>query len=227
MSTLNVVLFAGCMSSEMNQPRFKNDLQIFGDFLSQRPGVSANSLIVLISDGSPGFTFKGIFNPRVQAAYKGLLLSTLQGIAQSAQPADRFIMVCSNHGGGPNSMAYMYDRNQDQITAADVAQACSGIQAQRQAYIFGQCYSGGFIPGLASTNRVILTAADKSSVSFQTTDEQHDEFLMRVAECLTDEQEYRLANVFAAAKDADTSKDTPQLSDPGGVGSDPTLLNGP
>lgn len=49
---------------------------------------------------------------------------------------------------------------------------------------------------------------------------------LRVVESL-ENGERRFANVFAAAKATDTQKESPELSDPGGIGSDGSLLTGP
>jgi len=225
MSKLFVVLFAGCMNADHSYTWYYNDLNRFGKLLSTMNGVDAGTLTVLHSDGSRPFRF-GTITPKVMAGTVSGLLSTLQSISASATTDDRFIFVASNHGGADGTVSYLWCWDEEPINAARFAQACSGLACRRQAYIFGQCYSGGFIPALAGSKRVILTGADSTSTTNPSNGEEYTEFLMRVADSL-DKGERRLAYVFATAKAADAAGDRPQLSDPGGVGSDASLLNGP
>jgi hypothetical protein len=226
MSKLFVVLFAGCMNQCNNKPRYRYDLLRFGDFFSTMNGVGVDTLTVLHTDGSPPFKFTNISSPSVLPGTSSDLSSTLRSIASAAAGIDRFVFVASNHGGADSTGSYLWGWNEEPIKSASFAQACSRIACQRQAYIFGQCRSGGFIPALARPNRVILTGADQGSDTHPSSDGQYDEFLLRVAESL-ENGERRFAAVFAAAKAADTTGDRPELSDPGGVGSDASLLVGP
>jgi hypothetical protein len=228
MSKLYVVLFAGCMNADPDnlRPRYAYDLQRYGDFFSQANGVDAGTLTVLHSDGSQSFQFTNIQSPNVIPGTSAILLATLQSIASAAATTDRLVFVASNHGGKNGTVAYLWGWGEVQITAPTFAQACNGIACRRQAYIFGQCKSGGFIPAVASASRVILTGADQNGDTYPTSDGGYDEFLLRVVEQL-EKGEQQFAAVFAAAKAADATSDTPQLSDPGGVGSDASLIAGP
>jgi len=225
-SKLFVVLFAGCIDSYHTLAQYYNDLKRFGDFFSMLPDVDSNSLTVLHSDGSPPFIFTGVPNPTVGAGNMAGLQGALQSVAASAKTADRFVFVASNHGGIDNSLAYLWCWNSIKVYATDFAKACGAISAQRQAYVFGQCNSGGFITPLANSSRVILAGCGPNDVTYPTDDNNYDEFLLRVVENL-ENGERHFANVFAAAKAADTQKESPELSDPGGIGSDASLLTGP
>jgi hypothetical protein len=224
-SRLFAVLFAGCMNSDNLYPRYFNDLQLFGDILSTLPGVDASSLTVLHSDGSPPFQFAGIPNPNVLAGTASALTSVLQGIAAAAAPTDRFILIASNHGGADGTVSYLWCWNEEKFSAPTFAQVCNPIAAQHQGYIFGQCNSGGFIPPLANGNRVVLAGSSQSGQTHQSSDQMYDEFLLRIAQSLQS-GERRLASAFDAAKAADTAGDTPQFSDPGGIGTQTILLTG-
>ncbi|MGA8326522.1 MAG: hypothetical protein WB757_10620 [Candidatus Cybelea sp.] len=226
MSRLFVVLFAGCMNSDNNHPRYANDLQLFGDFLSTMDGVDVDTLKVLHSDGSASFQFTNIAFPNVTGGTSSSLTTTLQSIANAATATDRFVFVASNHGGVDSTGSYLWCWGETKFSAASFALICSRIACQRQAYIFGQCNSGGFIAGLAGRPRVILTGTDPAGVTHPSNGDQYDEFLLRVAESMKNGKR-KFADIFAAAKAADTASDNPQLSDSGGVGSDATLLTGP
>ena len=226
MSKLFVVLFAGCMDADHNFQRYANDLQLFGDFFSTTNGVDVGTLSVLHSDGSQSFRFSNIAFPNVSGGTAPSLATALQSVANAAAPTDRFVFVASNHGGVDSTGSFLWCWDATKFSAASFAQICRRIACTRQAYIFGQCNSGGFIPGLAAPNRVILTGTDQTGLTHPSGDDQHDEFLLRIVESLN-KGERRFATAFNAAKAADTVGDRPQLSDSGGVGSDATLLMGP
>jgi hypothetical protein len=214
------------MNATYNFRWYYNDLQRFGDFLSAMNGVDASTLTVLHSDGSPPFQFANIPSPNVIAGTASALSSTLQSVAAAAVADDRFIFVASNHGGRDGTASYLWCWDERPLSAPSFAQACSRIACQRQAFVFGQCNSGGFIPALARSNRVILTGADLAGSTNQSDGDRYTEFLLRVVESL-ENGERRFAAVFVAAKAADTKPERPQLSDPGSVGSQDSLLNGP
>lgn len=226
MSKLFVVLFAGCIDSYHTLNQYYNDLKRFGNFFSTLPDVDSSSLSVLHSDGSPPFAFTGIPSPTVGAGNVAGLQGALQSVAASATTVDRFVFVASNHGGIDGSLAYLWCWNSAKFYAPDFAKACGAISARRQAYVFGQCSSGGFITPVASNSRVILAGCGPNGVTYPTNDNNYDEFLLRVVESL-ESGERQFANVFAAAKAADTQRDSPELSDPGRIGSDASLLMGP
>jgi hypothetical protein len=214
------------MNSANNRPRYRNDLQLFGEVFSTLAGVDVDSLNVLHSDGSAPFQFTNIAFPNVTGGNSAALTATLQSIANAAAATDRFIFVASNHGGADSTGSYLWCWGETKLSAASFAQICRRITCQRQAYIFGQCNSGGFIPSLAGPNRVILTGSDQGGLTYPSSDDQYDEFLLRVAQSLQN-GERKFAAAFAAAKAADATGDRPQLSDSGGVGSDASLLTGP
>lgn len=226
MSTLYVVLFAGCMNAPNEHPRYYNDLQLFGDIISTLPGVTSGSMTVMHSDGSPQFQFKGTGAAAVLPATSACLLNAIGTLAANVSASDRFVFVASNHGGQNPAGSYLWCWNEETVAASDFATACNAIGSKQQAYIFGQCHSGGFITPLAAPNRVILTGCAADEVTYSTSDDSYDEFLLRVGQSLQAGTR-RLGDVFAAAKAADTQKETPQLSDVGAIGSQDSVLYGP
>jgi hypothetical protein len=223
MSKLFVVLFAGGVNSSYSYPRYQNDLQRYGNLFATLPGVDGTTLTVMHADGTASFQFPNIASPTVLAATSSNLTNALGTLASSIASTDRFVFVASNHGGKGSTL---WCWNEENITAANFAQACNNITSTQQAYIFGQCYSGGFITPLAANNRVILTGSTDQQVTYATSDLKYDEFLLRVIESL-EGGERCLGNVFTSAKAADTQNETPQFSDQGGLGSQVSLLSGP
>ncbi|HEX3672216.1 MAG TPA: C13 family peptidase [Candidatus Cybelea sp.] len=225
MSKLFVFLFAGGVNSSYNYARYQNDLQRYGNLFATLPGVDGSTLTVMHADGTASFQFPNIASPTVLAATSSNLTNAFGTLASSIASTDRFVFVASNHGGRDANGSTLWCWNEENVPAASFAQACNNITSTQQAYIFGECYSGGFITPLAATNRIILTGSTDSQVTYATADVSYDEFLLRVIESL-EGGERCLGNVFTAAKAADTQNESPQCSDTGGLGSQVSLLSG-
>src|ERR1700722_12435682 len=145
MSKLFVFLYSGGVNSTYNHSRYKNDLQRLGNDLVQKPGCSVATMTFMCADGTDQFLLNGHAGT-VLAASRNNLQAGLATLAAAVAPEDRFIFVASNHGGQDSGTSILYCWNEESVNVADFATWCAGIRSKRQVFIFGQCYSGGFLP---------------------------------------------------------------------------------
>ncbi len=226
MSRLFTFLFAGCVNPTCDYPRYKSDLQRLGAQVANKPGSSIGTMTVMHADGTSAFTFNNQ-SAVVLAATRANLQSALGTLAAGVSELDRFIFIASNHGGSLDSGgARLWCWNEESVTASEFATWCSPIRSNRQVYILGQCYAGGFIPALQQKRRVVMSACRSDQVSWASKDQTFDEFLLRVAEAL-EGGATNFDQVFSYAQKNDTQSEEPQMSDSGGLSLDDSVLGGP
>jgi hypothetical protein len=215
------ILFAGGINDFCNYARYPADLGAVLTSLGGFPGLSAASITVLSGAGGGAFKFDNVPITGGLASRNGLQ-GALATVAANAKAEDRFFFFSSNHGGqkvpGQNSST-LYCWNGETVTPEELAGWSQGIQGNFQAFVLGQCYSGGFVNALQTKKRAILTACSWSEVSWASTtmSARYDEFIYRIAEGF-EGRAATLDALFAYAKKADVEKETPQYNDAGGIG---------
>jgi len=189
-------------------------LSVFSTF----SGFDIGRVRVLCGDGTEKFSV-GADTVSAEMATKKNLLSAITDMAAVADPKDAFLFLASNHGGpGPDGSkdVTLWCWKEEKLSASEFAEAVAAVRAVQQLYIFGQCYSGGFVDSLASKNRCIATACAFDEVSYANEDATLDEFLSQVATGFQ-KQLTTFHEVFNFAAAADTQPENPQLSDFGAI----------
>ncbi len=75
------------------------------------------------------------------------------------EPRDTLFLWTYDHGGGEEDDPLEVEEERlcgwhENITCLELAQYCDGLDAGRQAYVFGQCYAGGMLAALQTHNGV-------------------------------------------------------------------------
>ena len=113
-------------------------------------------------------------------------------MCQTLTQQDKLLVFVTDHGGTGDylSTSYIYLWNNDRIYDYEVANLLSDIKCRYVNFVFGQCFSGGFIDNLQSQNRVIATACAASEYSYAQSDLQFDEFLYDWISAINEEDFY-------------------------------------
>jgi hypothetical protein len=220
MMSTYVILFSGGINDFANYPRYAADLSLLLVGLNGFPGLTPAGISILLGPGGGAFEYNGTAITAANSS-RSMLEQTIANVAASASTNDRLLFFASNHGGqkvkGQNSST-LYCWGSETVLPNDLLQWFGAVRCQFQAFVFGQCYSGGFIDGMKMQNRAILTACSFDEVSWASsaTSYKYDEFIYRVSEALVARTD-TLTDIFLYAQKADLEKETPQFSD-GGIG---------
>jgi hypothetical protein len=223
MSTTHVILFSGGINDFANYSRYAEDLRMMLKILEKKNGVSRESIQLLYGPGGQTFYYNGTPITASTASKKGLT-DALTKLTIEARPDDHTIFISTNHGGQSTkdqASSYLWCWGADYLTSDEFASLCKNCKSNRQSYIFQQCFSGGFVPKLASTTRVILAACEWNEVSYASSekDKSVDEFLFRISEAVQGKaQSGGWRDIFDYARSHDKEKESPLFSDLGGWG---------
>lgn len=158
----------------------------------QRPGVVDAFVLVISLDDDPVFGREAreaarVLSRRFDAAGRTLLLSQGEGNATgdpAGSPAtldralsgiashmdrreDVLVLYATTHGRPANGLIYKARGTAaDTITPYRLATMLNGLNVPNRLVILQACYSGQFIPSLASDRTVVITAAAHDRASF-------------------------------------------------------------
>ncbi|ETW95234.1 MAG: hypothetical protein ETSY2_48450 [Candidatus Entotheonella gemina] len=219
MARMVMLFFSGGVNEWWNAPRYKNDIFLVAETMLRRQGTSVDDLHILY--GAGGETFDLPSGRIIAKSADGHTLKTqLSDIIASLTPEDTFFFLATNHGApADNSLSTvgLYGWNEEVIEAQEFTEWCEGLAADSQIFIFGQCYSGGFLEPLANHQRVVMAACQWDELSWQSSmDKNYDEFILRFAEAIQSGAE-TYKDAFNKASEMDKENETPQFSDPGNV----------
>jgi hypothetical protein len=94
------------------------------------------------------------------------LAATLQATAKNmADPNDALFLILTSHGS-PDGLAVVAGRRREMLTPARLAGMLNATGVRYRAVVISACYSGVFIPPLASPDSLVITAADANHSSF-------------------------------------------------------------
>ena len=219
--TTFAIFFAGGGNRIWNHERYAEDFRAILTRLRGFPGLSADTIKVLSGEGGNPFQFEGttIYG---ELANRENLRQALASVAARAGSPDRFFFFSSNHGGKEvpdQKSSSLICWGRERVTPKELANWSKDIRCNFQAFILGQCYSGGFIDDLQADKRAILAACDWDEVSWASRAMclRCDEFMYRIAEGF-EGLAPTLNALFAYAKKADLEREKPQFSDPGRIG---------
>lgn len=99
-------------------------------------------------------------------------------VAQRITKEDNLFVYITDHGGKSTIPAGSYLDLWNFVTyyPYQLATELNKIQANTISIVMNQCNSGGFIPTLEGSNRVIMTACSADQVAYATDDFYYDEF---------------------------------------------------
>lgn len=215
-----IVLFAGGINEMYNFKRYRNDLSLALEALSSLSNFSLTTTEILL--GSGGDVFESLSSSvEAKSGSREALESAIARCAAEGTADDVFWLIASNHGGQivKNSRnAKLYCWNEESVSDSELALWCSSLPMTYQIFVFGQCYSGGFIDNLESSSRVVIAASRWDQVSYAKSDLQHDEFLFHFLTAIRDGAA-TLRSAYDSASAKDERDEEPQLSDIGEIAS--------
>ena len=99
--------------------------------------------------------------------------ATIEGLARSLQAAasrldadkDVLFLILTSHGS-PDGLAITAGRLEQTLTPARLADMLASTGVRHKVVVISACYSGVFIPRLASPDVLVITAADANHPSF-------------------------------------------------------------
>ena len=87
------------------------------------------------------------------------VLATLNQLAETVQPSDRFLLFMLGHASRTNKGELKFNLMGRDISEAEYVTRINSIPAERQILIFGFPYSGKLVPQLSRPGRIILTSS--------------------------------------------------------------------
>jgi len=233
------VLLSGGVDAANNHARYLNDLTEIYWTLRNVYGYSPSNIFTLYADGTgPSWV--------THSATKANVLSVFSMLQGAMTSSDELFMYVTNHGGqivSGSNQAKIWLWNYESIADWEVANQVGLLPGGAEKYfVFEQCYSGGLVDNLAGSNRHIATAANWNEVSFAcdgVNDQGNgaltfDEFVLHWTAAVTGAYPngwpllsnadtnfdgfISLDEAFFYARTWDSAAETPQRSNPSGIG---------
>ena len=217
------ILLSGGVDASYNYPRYLKDLTFMRSTLISKYGYTDANIYVLYADGTgPSWVD--------YSATKANLLMVFNILQSTMSGNDELFVFVTNHGGQITSgtnQAKIWLWNYEWIADWEFASKVDALPAQAQKYfLFEQCYGGGMIDNLAGPNRSIATAASWNEPSWACDGSgdyghsalEYDEFSLHWTQRMNSSPGSTLKQAFNYANSADSSSETPQYSDPSGIG---------
>lgn len=141
-----------------SDPVFAREAREAGQVLSRRYGAVGRTLILAGPDGTQDDLPRG--------SIESLLLG-LARIAELIDPAEDVLVLYTTSHGNQLGLAYHYgDVGYGVLSPARLASTLEELGIEKRILIISACYSGVFVPALASADTAILTAAAAQRSSF-------------------------------------------------------------
>lgn len=193
--TYAVILSGGvnCMS---NYNRYWNDCSFIYQTLTKKYNIPKSHLYTLVADGtSPGADMVDVSTGAFTSSpldldgdgvadinYAATLNNVQQVMAELADSLtedDQLFFYVIDHGGRTANFghSYIYLWNGDILYDYQLKNMVDNITAKNINFVFGQCYSGGFVDDLEGPNRTIATACAYNEVSWACSNIAYDEFV--------------------------------------------------
>jgi len=233
------ILLSGGVDNANNHPRYLNDLTEIYWTLRNVYGYLPSNIYTLYADGTgPAWV--------TNAATKTNVLSVFSTLQAAMSSSDELFMYVTNHGGqivSGTNQARIWLWNYESIADWEIANRVNALPGGAEKYfVFEQCYSGGLVDNLAGANRHIATAANWNEVSYASdgvNDQGNgaltfDEFVLHWTAAVTGaypngwpllsnadtnfDTVISLDEAFFYARTWDSATETPQRSNPSGIG---------
>lgn len=141
-----------------SDPVFAREAREAGRVLARRYDADGRTLTLAGPDGARDDLPRGSIDT---------LLVTLAAIAEKMDREEDVLVMYTTSHGLKLGLAYHYgDQGFGVLSPAKLSQALEDLGIERRILILSACYSGVFVPALASDNSAILTAAADNRTSF-------------------------------------------------------------
>ncbi len=97
-------------------------------------------------------------------------------LAEKVSEQDHVFIFVTDHGGKEDEEAYIALWNHDSISVSGFAKEIDKVPTQNINILMGQCYSGDFIPAIATEGRTISTSAPAGEVGWYYSTSNYTEF---------------------------------------------------
>lgn len=154
-------LYAIGFAGDGREHVFRNEVAYFETLVSARFDAGGRTIMLVNHPDSLGEA------PRPLATLDNLR-RTLAGIARAMDPEqDLLLLFMTAHGNRDRTLAlHMPDRFDAALTPTQLRAALDAADVRNRLVIVSACFSGGFIPALASPDTVVVTAARRDRTSF-------------------------------------------------------------
>ena len=154
-------LFAIAFAGDGRENVFRNEAAYFEALATARYGAGGRTLALVNHPDSLGRT------PRPLATLDSLR-HALAGIAARMDPQeDMLLLFLTSHGRREHVLVVNQpDEFEDSLSPADLRSALDDAGIRHRLLIVSACFSGGFIPALATPDSVVITAARHDRTSF-------------------------------------------------------------
>ena len=141
-----------------SEPVFAREAKEAGKVLSRRYNAAGRTMVLAGPDGK---------NDEAPRGSISALLVTLARISELMDPDEDVLVLYSTSHGMPQGLAYRYgDMGYGILSPARLKGVLEELKLQRRVLMLSACYSGVFIPVLASSDTAILTASAANRTSF-------------------------------------------------------------
>ena len=156
-----VDLFALAVAGDGRENVFRNEALYFGSLVDARYGAGGRTLALVNHPDSLG-------DDPLPLATPDSLRHALAGIAARMDPAeDMLLLFLTSHGERRHALVLNQPDLFDALLSPDALRAAlddAGIR--HRLLIVSACFSGGFIPALATPDSVVISAARRDRASF-------------------------------------------------------------
>lgn len=154
--TIDAYLLSVALDSD---PVFGREAREAARVLARRYGAEGRTIVLAGPDGAEGEPL-----PR---GTPGSLAIALARIAELADAREDVLVLFATSHGSPAGIAYHYgDSGYGGISAARMAALLGELGIANRLLIVNACFSGSFVPGLASETSVVVAAAAADRSSF-------------------------------------------------------------
>ncbi|MCK0128195.1 C13 family peptidase [Erythrobacter sp. F6033] len=141
-----------------SDPVFAREAREAGKVLSRRYGGEGRTLVLAGPDGAR--------DDQAQGSIRSLLLSLARIAELMNTEEDVLVLYTTSHGAKVGLINHYGDTEYGVLSPKRLAEVFEELGIERRLLIISACYSGVFIPELASTETAILTAAAAQRTSF-------------------------------------------------------------
>ena len=141
-----------------SDPVFSHEAREAGRVLGRRYNADTRTLVLAGPDGEPDNTPRGSISA---------LMIALASIAEKMDPDEDVLVLYSTSHGLPQGLAYHYeDRGYGILSPQRLKDVLSELGIEKRLLLISACYSGIFVPELASDQTAIITASAANRTSF-------------------------------------------------------------
>jgi hypothetical protein len=141
-----------------SDPVFAREAREAGKVLSRRYNAQGRTMVLAGPDGTEDNHPKGSITS---------LLVSLARVAELMDPQEDVLVLYTTSHGAPEGLAYHYgDTGFGILSPKRLGNAMEELGFERRILLISACYSGTFVPALASANSAIITASAATRTSF-------------------------------------------------------------